>query len=333
MNNINQNDQKSQLSWIQIVSKYNFPEKHKSIWQLINSVLPFLLFWILAYHSLEISYWLSLVFIVLAAAFSVRIFIIFHDCGHNSFFRSVRWNTLTGMFLGLFSFTPFYKWQRSHDGHHQTVGNLDKRGIGDVITLTVEEYKSKSPLQKLFYRLYRNPAIMFIIGGFYIFIIQNRFTNPQKPLKERINVHLTTLVLAVIIYFIGRTIGFKEFIMIELPILWISSAFGISLFYIQHQFEDVIWRRNDQWDYKTMALEGSSFFKLPRILQWFSGNIGFHHLHHLSPRIPNYKLEDCLIENPQFQVNPITIKTSFSSLKVRLWDEMKQKTVSFRDIK
>jgi omega-6 fatty acid desaturase (delta-12 desaturase) len=319
-------------NWIKIVSKYNQPDPKRSIWQIVNSVIPFIGLWILMYYSLSISIWLTLLLSIITSGFAVRTFIIFHDCGHNSFFKNKKWNTYVGMILGLFSMTPFYKWQNNHNAHHQTVGNLDQRGIGDLKTLTVEEFKKLPKGKKIIYRLYRNPAIMFIVGGFYIFFIQNRFTDPKKPVKERINVHLTTLTLVGIFTLLGYTIGFKNLFIIHFPVIMISSVFGVSLFYIQHQYEDVIWRRKDNWDYKTVALEGSSFFKLPPILQWFTGNIGFHHIHHLGPRIPNYKLEKCVAENPMFQIEPITIRSSFRTLKVRLWDEEKGKAVGFSEI-
>lgn len=321
----------SGMNWQNIVMKYSKPNVAKSIWQIVNSFIPYLVLLFFMYKSLSVSYWLTFGLGLLAVGFSVRIFIIFHDCAHGSFFKSNKWNTWVGMLLGLVSYTPFYKWKRSHDAHHKTVGNLDKRGIGDVKTLTVEEFANLPKGKKLFYKLYRNPIVMFLIGGLYVFLIQNRFTSKKYGTKEFLNTHLTTLVVAAILLTLCFLIGFKEVLIIQLSLLAISSTFGVSLFYIQHQYEDVTWLRNEEWDYKTMAIEGSSYFKLPKILQWFTGNIGIHHIHHLSPKIPNYNLQKCLDENPEFQIEPITINNSFKSLKLRLWDEKENRLVGFKD--
>jgi omega-6 fatty acid desaturase (delta-12 desaturase) len=325
--------QETNNSWMGIIKKYSKPLISMSVWQLINSVVPYLFLWVLMYKSLSVSYWLTLALALISLGFLTRIFIIFHDCGHNSFFKNKRLNTLVGMFLGLFTFTAFYKWQRSHQGHHETVGNLDKRGVGDVMTLTVEEYKSASKAKQRFYRIYRNPFVLFFIGGIYIFLIQNRFTNKTREKKERINIYLTNLVILGILAAFYFTIGLKSFIIIQLPIIWMASTVGVFLFYVQHQYEDVVWERSANWDYKTMALEGSSFFKLPRILQWFTGSIGFHHVHHLGPRIPNYYLEKAHLENDLFlKIKPITLLQSLNCLSLRLWDEKNNRIVKLSEI-
>ncbi len=323
----------TESNWRKVVSKYNFPDKKQSIWQLINSVVPLLGLWVLMYYSLDWSYWITLALAIPAAGFMVRIFIIFHDCGHKSFFKSAKWNERVGFFLGLFSFTPYHKWHRSHNKHHATVGNLDKRGTGDVITMTTEEYKSSSKGRRLFYRLYRNPAIMLLIGSPYLFLLQNRVFSGKVQPREKRNVLLTNLALAIIITGLGLLIGFKEFVLVQLPIFYLSSIGGIWLFYFQHQFEDVHWYRSPDWKYETVALYGSSFYKLPRVLQWFTGNIGFHHVHHLSSRIPNYKLEKCHRENTLFEeVKPMSFLASLRSLKLRLWDEAGNRLVGFREL-
>ena len=322
--------QGKERGWRDVVAKYNFPDNKQSIWQLVNSIVPFIGFWILMYYSLEWSYWITLALMIPASGFMVRIFIIFHDCGHKSFFKSAKWNERVGFFTGLFTLTPYHKWHRSHNKHHATVGNLDKRGVGDVMTMTVKEYEAASKGRRLFYRLYRNPIIMLVIGGPYIFFLQNRWYPKGVQAREKRNVWITNFVVAAIITGMSLLIGFKAFFLIEFPLILIASIVGTWLFYVQHQFEDVHWFRKDEWEFETIALSGSSFYKLPRVLQWFSGNIGFHHVHHLGSKIPNYKLEKCHRENEIFsQVKPLTLSASRKSLNLRLWDEDAGKIVGF----
>jgi acyl-lipid omega-6 desaturase (Delta-12 desaturase) len=284
------------------------------------------------YLTMEISYWITLGLAFLAAGFMVRIFIIFHDCGHQSFFKSSYWNGTIGVFTGLFTFNPYSKWQIVHNKHHATVGNLDKRGTGDVLTMTVKEYISATKGRRIFYRIYRNPFVMFGIAAPLIFLLQNRFYSKNASSREKWNVLWTNLTVVTLITGVGLMIGFKTFILIQLPILYIASVWGVWLFYVQHQYSRVHWYRNEEWDYKTVALSGSSFYKLPKLLQWFSGNIGFHHIHHLSSRIPNYKLERCHSENEMFSsIVPLTFLESLKSIKMKLWDEKSGRLVSFTD--
>jgi len=268
---------------------------------------------------------------MIAAGFLVRIFIIFHDCGHKSFFKSKKLNHVVGIIAGGFAFTPYHKWHYEHLVHHRTVGNLDKRGVGDVMTWTVEDFKNSPKKKQLFYRLYRNPVIMLIIVPFFVNTLINRI--PNKKLSTRINllVHLTTLVLIIAITLVCLLIGFKTFVLIQIPVMVFASDFGLWLFYVQHQFKDVVWERTDNWDYTTISMYGASYLKFPKILQWFSGNIGFHHMHHLSSKIPNYNLEKCLRENTIFQKEYLTLRSSFQCLKYRLWDEDNHKLISFRE--
>lgn len=318
-------------NWTSITRLYAQPNLVRSWWQVINSFVPYLLLWGLMVYSLKYSYWLTLALSIIAAGFLVRIFIIFHDCGHKSFFKSKRLNNIVGIIAGGFALTPYHKWHYEHLVHHRTVGNLDKRGTGDVMIYTVEEFKNSSKKKQLFYRLYRNPVIMMLIVPLFLFTIVNRF--PNKKLTKRINVyvHLTTLVLIIFITIISLLIGFKTFILIQIPVLFFASNFGVWLFYVQHQYKDVVWERTDKWDYRTIAMDGASYLKYPKILQWFSGNIGFHHIHHLSPKIPNYNLEKCLLENKIFQKEYLTFLSSFQCLKYKLWDEEKHKVVSFKE--
>jgi len=324
-------EQSNHRSWVEIVTKYNKPDVKKSIWQIVNSLGPYVMMWYLMYRSLEISYWLTLALSLLTTGFLVRIFIIFHDCGHGSFFKSTRTNKIVGSILGSLVFTPYDYWHKSHAIHHSTVGNLDKRGHGDVWTLTTDEYQELSKKQKFIYRLYRHPVMLFGIGPFFLFVLWFRF--PRKSMKpaERNSIHITNLILLIIITGLILLMGWKAFLMIQLPVIYLATMGGVWLFYVQHQFEDVIWSRQDEWDYKRMAMEGSSFLKFPRILQWFSGNIGFHHVHHLGPKIPNYNLERCHKENEVFaKIKPITILPGIQTLKFRLWDEKANRLISFR---
>lgn len=321
-------------NWVEVISKYNFPDHPKSWWQVINSVVPYVGLWVAMYHSLKVSYWLTLALSLLAAGFLVRIFIIFHDCGHGSFFRSEKLNRLVGIPLGLLVFTPYHRWHRDHSIHHSTVGNLDKRGIGDVETLTVKEYLELSKWGKIKYRMYRHPLFLFGIAPILLFLIQHRIPKSYMSFKQRMYVYLSNAAIVGTIILLMWWIGWREYILIQLPIIYFASIAGVWLFYVQHQFDRVVWKRSQEWNYQSVALEGSSFLKLPSILQWFSGNIGYHHIHHLSPRIPNYKLQKCHEENEIFSsIKPLTFKEIMRAFKLRLWDEERNKLISFDELK
>jgi len=282
----------------------------------------------------KISPWLVLALSIPAAGFLIRIFIIFHDCGHGSFTRSKKRNRIIGIIAGILTFTPYDRWTESHRIHHATVGNLDKRGTGDVWTLTVQEYLELPGWRKLVYRIFRNPLFMLGIGGFLLFMVTNRFTRKGNTRTQKLNIYFTNMAIALMAVGLSFLAGWKTYLMIQLPVMYLASVIGVYLFYLQHQYEDVIWTRTDQWNYKEMALHGSSFFKLPGLLSWFTGNIGYHHIHHLGPTIPNYNLARCHKENPAFQeVKPITFFSSFKSLKIRLWDEHQKRVVSFREMR
>lgn len=319
--------------WTAIIKKYNKSNPLRSWWQIINTIIPYCGLWILMYYSLNYSYWITLGISIVTAGFLVRIFIIFHDCGHGSFFKSQTLNRIVGILLGLLVFTPHHKWHYLHKVHHKTVGNLDKRGMGDVDTLTIEEYNSKTTFQKFAYRIYRNPIILFILAPFFVFTLFNRF--PSKQLSTKINVytHLTTIAAIVMVLIFTYFIGIKTYVLIQIPVLFFATISGVWLFYLQHQYPEVVWVRNEKWDHKTIALNGSSYIKFPRIIQWFSGNIGIHHIHHLSSQIPNYNLEKCHQENPEFQKESMSFFDSFKTLKLRLWDEKNQRLVSFKEAK
>ena len=326
--------QTQSIQWREAVARYQNPDLKRSLWQVTNSVLPFFLLWYLMYRSLEVSYWLTLALAVPTAGFMVRVFIIFHDCGHGSFFKSQRANDLVGTLTGILTLTPYYHWRHDHAIHHASAGNLDRRGVGDVKTLTVEEYRALPPLKRLGYRIFRNPLLMFTVGAWLVFAFVHRFYNRKAGKRERFSVHLTNLALLDIIGLLSWLIGLKAFILVEFPILAITTTVGVWLFYVQHNFETTYWERHGNWDFASAGLKGSSFYKLPGVLQWFTGNIGFHHIHHLGPRIPNYLLAKCHQENAIFQqVRPLTILTSLKSLGCRLWDEKSRRLVGFKALK
>ncbi|MBE2269035.1 MAG: fatty acid desaturase [Anaerolinea sp.] len=318
-------------AWQQAVRPYQDADLRRSLWQMLNSIAPFFILWYLAYRSLTVHYALTLVFAVLAALFVMRIFIIFHDCGHGSFFKNQRANDIVGILTGFITFTPYYAWRHSHAVHHATAGDLDRRGIGDVWTLTYDEYK-KMPLgMRLFYRLYRNPFVIFVVGPPIDFVVLQRLpmvNHSEKP-RDKNSVVITNLFLLGMFIVMSWAIGWREFLLVQLPVISVASSIGVWLFYVQHQYENVYWERHEKWDFVDAALQGSSYYKLPKILQWFSGNIGFHHIHHLSPRIPNYKLEECHEQNEIFQIEPLTLRTSLHSLHVRLFDEDRHKMIGY----
>jgi len=318
-------------SWKAIVAAYQRPDVKRSVWQMVNSIGPYLALWYVAYRLLAVSFWLALPAIVLSAGFMVRVFIIFHDCGHGSFFRSRVANDVVGMITGVLTFTPYYDWRAEHAQHHATAGDLDRRGVGDVWTMTVDEYRKASFWQRLGYRLYRNPFVLLGVAPFYVFLIKQRFPHRGSDTRAKLSVLVTDLALAVVFGLLFATIGAKATLLVELPLLAVAGAAGIWLFYVQHQFERVYWDRHDRRDILAVAMAGSSLYALPRVLQWFAGNIGFHHIHHLSPRIPNYRLPKAYREQPLLQrVDRITLLSSLRTLRLRLYDEAARQMVGFR---
>jgi omega-6 fatty acid desaturase (delta-12 desaturase) len=320
-------------SWRDAVKKYQDPDIRKSIWQLINTLVPYFLLWVGMILVIDYSYWLVLPMALLAGGLLVRIFIFFHDCGHYSFFKSAKANHTLGSLMGILVFTPYYHWRQSHAVHHATAGNLDKRGEGDVWTMTVEEFLEAPRWKRMFYRIYRNPWIMFGVGPLLTFLVLHRIPSKSFGKREQNSIHWTNAALIGVALIMSWAIGFKNYFLIQLPIIWVASTAGVWLFYVQHQFEGVYWERAKDWDFVKAGLEGSSYYELPKVLQWFSGSIGFHHIHHLSPRIPNYLLEKCHRENPIFQIMPIKLMSSLKSLNFRLWDEKERKLVDFNQIK
>jgi omega-6 fatty acid desaturase (delta-12 desaturase) len=319
--------------WQEIVARYARSDLWRSLWQVVNTLIPYFALWYLMLSSVEISYWLTLLLAIPTAGFMVRTFILFHDCGHGSFFKSKKANDALGIFTGILTFTPYYRWRHEHAIHHATSSDLDRRGVGDVKTMTVQEYLAAPWWKKLGYRLMRQPLFMFTIGSMYVFTIGQRFPSPGDAKRERNSVWWTNLALAAMIGLLIWLFGWKAYLLVQLPVLFLGTSAGVWLFYVQHNFDPTYWERHNKWDFVKAGFEGSSFYKLPGILQWFTGNIGFHHIHHLSPKIPNYKLPKCYKENPVFHVPPMTILASLSSLRMRLYDEEQRIMVGWSALK
>ena len=318
--------------WRPVVAKYAQPDLWRSIWQIVNTLIPYFALFYLSMRSLEISFWLTLPLSLLTAGFMVRTFIIFHDCGHGSFFKSQTANTWLGRITGLLTFTPYYRWRHDHAIHHASAGNLDRRGTGDVYTMTVKEYLAAPWWKKVGYRVMRQPIFMFIFGSLIVFVITQRIPS-GKGKRENASVWWTNLALAGLITGMCLLFGWQAYVIVQLLVLFFGASAGIWLFYIQHNFEDVYWETHSQWDYFKASLQGSSFYKLPAVLRWFSGNIGYHHIHHLGAKIPNYNLPRAYKENPIFHVKPLTILSSLKSLTLRLYDEETRKLVGWSVLK
>ena len=316
------------------VAPFAKSDKKKSIIQLINTIPPFLILWFLAYQSLSISIWLTLGISVIAAGFVIRIFIIFHDTTHGSFFKSRKANDIVGTITGVLTLFAYEKWKREHAIHHASSSNLDKRGIGDIWVMTVEEYVEASKWQRFAYRVYRHPMVLFGFGPIYLILVTSRFNRKDARQKERNNTYLINAILVVLYTAMIFLVGWQAFVIVQGSIMFVAGSLGIWLFYIQHTFEDSYFEEESEWDYVKAAIDGSSYYKLPRVLQWATGNIGYHHVHHLSPRVPNYNLEEAHVSTPPLHnTTTITIKTSLSSLKYRLYDSAQKRFVSFGSVK
>lgn len=322
------------IAWRRIIEKYREPSTAKALWQVANTFIPYAALWAAMYWTLHHVFWLTFPIAVLAGLFLVRIFIIFHDCGHGSFLRSPAANAVVGIAAGILTFTPYYQWRWEHGIHHSTAGHLDKRGVGDIWTMTVQEYLESGRGKRFAYVLARNPIVLFLLAPLYMFVIHQRFASKGSNTRERASIWWTNLALLLMVIGLSHVYGWAGYLMIQLVSLGVAGAAGVWMFYVQHQFEDVYWERGDNWDYAAAALRGSSFYKLPAVLQWFSGNIGFHHIHHLSARIPNYNLQKCHEADPLFQqVKPLTFWASFKTLRLRLWDEASRKLVGYRHVR
>lgn len=322
------------MEWKKIVADYQQSSTPRAVWQLVNTLVPYAALWYCMHLAMQVSVALALALSVIAGLFLVRIFIIFHDCGHGSFFKSNTANDIVGFITGMLTFTPYFHWRWEHSIHHSTCGDLDRRGVGDIWTLTVKEYLQASKAKRFVYRVARNPIVLFLLAPLILFLIYQRIPNPKASRREKhsvwwMNLGVTAMGAALIAW-----LGWKEFLILQLPTMGIAGTAGVWMFYVQHQYDTVYWEKHNDWDYTSAALQGSSFYKLPKVLQWFSGNIGFHHIHHLNPRIPNYNLERCHNSHEIFtSIPPLTLRTSLKSLSLRLWDEDSKTLVGFSHLK
>ncbi|MDO9525339.1 MAG: fatty acid desaturase [Gemmobacter sp.] len=318
--------------WVQVLARYREPILFRSVYELAVSLVPFVALWGLAWWSIAISPWLALGISVLNAGFLLRLFLIQHDCGHGSFFANRRVSDWVGRILGTLTLTPYEVWRRAHSIHHSTAGNLDKRGVGDITTLTVAEYNALSPLAKLQYRAYRHPLVMFGIGPGYMFLLQNRLPVGfmRAGRKYWISAMGTNLSIAAMLGLIVYFGGWAPVLLIFLPSVIVASTIGIWLFYVQHQFEDTVWDNDSDWQLHDAALHGSTHYDLPGVMRWFSANIGIHHVHHLYSRIPFYRLTEVLRDHPTLaDIQRLTLRESLGCVKLNLWDEAAKRMVSF----
>jgi len=322
-------------AWFSALSQFEKPDVRKVTIQLVNTLLPYFALMTLMFLTIQwnLPYWVTLLIAVPAGAFLLRTFIFFHDCCHGSFVASPTALKILGNILGVIVLTPFADWRHSHGIHHSTSGNLDKRGIGDVWTMTVDEYAASGWLSRALYRFYRFPAIMFLLGPVLSFVIRNRIPSGRPSGRRFWSVIVTDIALAAIIVAVGLTLGFKSYLMVQLPVLLFGGAAGIWLFYVQHQFDPSYWARTEEWQSMDAALRGSSYYKLPAVLQWISASIGLHHVHHLKPRIPNYNLQRCVNAIPELQLpDPLTLGTSLRSVRYKVWDEKEKVLLSFGEM-
>ena len=321
--------------WVNIVAPYRRSDAKKSLWQLGSTFALLVLSFAAMYWTLAAGlWWITILLAVPTAGFLIRLFIFQHDCGHGSFFKSRKANDRVGLALSLFTMTPYYHWRKRHAIHHANSSNLDERFIGDVPTWTVDEYLEKDRWDRLKYRVFRFPFTLFVIVPFAVFFIGHRLPTKDSTPKERNGIIWTNIAIAVYWALIIAVVGWQAFLIVHIPVLWLASAFGTWMFFVQHQFEDTYWEHTEEWDYTLAGLKGSSYYKLPRVLQWFTGNIGFHHIHHLSPRIPNYRLEECHNDNPIFHnVLTMTLRTSLETTFLSLWDKKQRRLISFRELR
>lgn len=321
--------------WNSVLKNYREPSTQRSVFELTLTALAFVVFWILMWGSLELSYILTLVLAIPTAGFLVRLFLIQHDCGHGAFFRRRLANNWVGRVIGTLTLTPFDYWRRSHNIHHATSGNLEHRGIGDIQTLTVSEYLSLSRWQKFCYRLYRHPLFLFGIAPAYLFLLQYRL--PIGLMLDGwlpwLSTMLTNLSIGAIVVTMIWVVGVGPFLLVQLPIILLASSMGVWLFYVQHQFEETYWSEGEDWNIKDAALGGSSHYDLPGILRWFTANIGVHHVHHLSSRIPFYRLSQVLRDYPELaDTGRLTLLESLRCVRLVLWDEKCQRMISFNQL-
>jgi omega-6 fatty acid desaturase (delta-12 desaturase) len=320
----------------ELAAPYSRADSRRGTLELVSTAVPFLALVAGIFYGLDHGIWAALVLVVPAAVFLVRLFVIQHDCGHGSYFAS-RWaNDLSGRIIGLFTLTPYVFWRQDHAVHHATSGNLSRRGIGDITTLTVREYLSRPAFDRLLYRLYRHPLVLFVVGPAYQFGICHRIPrgHPRANRAAWLSVLGTNAALAAIVSLTALCLGWRPLVIGYMPVSMVAGSIGIWLFYVQHQFENTYWESDAEWNFQTAALEGCSFYDLPNILHWLTGHIGFHHIHHLAIRIPSYRLRAAFDAIPAFrQAKSLTMRESLGCALLVLWDEGRHRLVRFRDIR
>jgi omega-6 fatty acid desaturase (delta-12 desaturase) len=322
--------------WTALLAPYRHPITWKSVWQLATTSLLFGAAWLVMWWSLGVGYWLTLLLAPIGAMMVVRLFMLQHDCGHGAFFRSKRANALVGSILGIVTLVPYTYWRKTHAIHHATSGDLDGRDFGDIDTLTVREYLSRPRFKRVLYRLYRHPLVMLGIGPLWQFVLKHRLPldAPRAWKREWASVHWTNAGLAAVVALMCWLVGWKAFLLVQVPITVVAGAIGVYLFYVQHQYEDTYWRYREAWDYYAAGLEGASHLVMPKLLQWWTANIGLHHIHHLASRIPNYRLQQCFDEIPALRrVTTLTLPASVRTLWLTLWDEDERRLVGFRELR
>lgn len=324
-------DTRAPRDWVKVLAGYREPSKYRSIFELGVTIVPFVSLWALAWWAMSVSYWLTFAVSIVNAGFLLRLFAIQHDCGHGAFFANRTASDWAGRVIGVFTLTPYDVWRHAHSVHHSSSGNLDKQGMGDIHTMTVEEYRSLNWYGRFMYRLYRHPIVLFGLAPGYLFLFQNRIplgfmANAKYWLSAMATNAAIIVALTLIIYF-G---GIMPVLLIFLPSTLLAATAGVWLFYVQHQFEETHWDRNDDWQLHDAAMHGSSHYMLPPVLNWMSANIGIHHVHHLYSRIPFYRLPEVLRDFPELaENNQLTIRESFASVKLHLWDEHNKRLLSF----
>ncbi|RWB24555.1 MAG: fatty acid desaturase [Mesorhizobium sp.] len=324
----------SKRAWLKILARYKKPDRRRSAVELAITLVPFATLWALSSIAYAHGHWWGLILILPAAGFLVRIFMIQHDCGHGSFFANRTADDWIGRGLGILTLTPYDCWRRAHATHHASAGNLDERGTGDIKTLTVAEYRQMSWRGRLAYRLYRHPLVMFGLGPIWLFIFEQRLPvgMMRGGLTPWVSSMATNVAIAVAAAALVWFVGFEAFLVVHLPIVVLAGSAGIWLFYVQHQFEETEWAKDSEWEFQHAALHGSSYYDLPPVLNWFTGNIGVHHVHHLSAKVPCYRLQEVLRDYPELrEIGRVTLLDSLRCVKLALWDESRSKLVSFRE--
>jgi acyl-lipid omega-6 desaturase (Delta-12 desaturase) len=320
----------------QILARYRGSILSKSLWQLISTAVLYVACWYAMLQSLSVGYWLTLLLAIPTALMTTRLFMIQHDCGHASYFKSRGANASVGSVIGVLTLIPFAYWRKTHALHHASSGDLDHREFGDIDTLTVREYLSRPRLKRLMYRLYRHPAVLLLVGPTWQFVLKHRLPldTPRAWKREWASVHWTNIGIAAVVGLMWWLVGLERFLLVQVPVTLLAGAIGVYLFYVQHQYEETYWRYHEKWDYYASALQGASLLVMPRVLQWCTANIGLHHIHHLASRIPNYRLPQCLAENPPLQrVTRLTLWQSVKTFRLTLWDEDARRLVGFRELR